>query len=69
MEYKHIIILLFFIFIVYSLGSALYYMMKDQGGSKRMVKALTMRIGISILLFVIIIISFWMGWIKPTGVV
>ena len=62
------IILLFFIFIVYSLGSALYYMMKDEGGSKRMVKALTMRIGISILLFVVIIISFWMGWIKPTGV-
>ena len=63
------LILLFFIFIVYSLGSALYYMMKDQGGSKRMVKALTMRIGISILLFVFIIFSFWMGWIKPAGVV
>ena len=62
------LILLFFIFIVYSLGSALYYMMKDQGGSKRMVKALTMRIGISILLFVFVIFSFWMGWIKPTGV-
>lgn len=62
------IILLFFIFIVYSLGSALYYMMKDEGGSKRMVKALTMRIGVSILLFVVIIFSFWMGWIKPTGV-
>jgi len=62
------LILLFFIFIVYSLGSALYYMMKDEGGSKRMVKALTMRIGISILLFIFIIFSFWMGWIKPTGV-
>ena len=62
------IILLFFIFIVYSLGSALYYMMKDEGGSKRMVKALTMRIGVSILLFIVIIFSFWMGWIKPTGV-
>ncbi len=62
------LILLFFIFIVYSLGSALYYMMKDEGGSKRMVKALTMRIGVSMLLFVFIIFSFWMGWIKPTGV-
>lgn len=61
-------LLLFFIFIVYSLGSALYYMMKDEGGSKRMVKALTMRIGISMLLFVFLIFSFWMGWIKPTGV-
>ncbi len=62
------LILLFFIFIVYSLGSALYYMMKDEGGSKRMVKALTMRIGISMLLFIFLLFSFWMGWIKPSGV-
>ncbi len=62
------IILLFFIFIIYSLGSALYYMMKDGGDSKRMVKALTLRIGISIALFVFIVFSFWMGWIKPAGV-
>ncbi len=62
------IILLFFIFIIYSLASALYYMMKDGEGSKRMVKALTMRVGISILLFLFILFAFWMGWIKPAGV-
>jgi len=62
------LLLLFFLFIAYSLGSALFYMMKDNGGSKRMVKALTMRIGISILLFIFLIISFKMGWIKPAGV-
>ncbi|MCF6189979.1 MAG: twin transmembrane helix small protein [Cocleimonas sp.] len=62
------IILIFFIFIIYSLASALYYMMKDGGGSKRMVKALTLRVGISILLFLFILFSFWMGWIKPAGV-
>jgi len=62
------IILIFFIFILYSLASALYYMMKDGEGSKRMVKALTLRVGISILLFIVILFSFWMGWIKPTGV-
>jgi len=60
------IILIFFIF--YSLGSALYYMMKDGDGSKRMVKALTMRVGISILLFLFVLFSFKMGWIKPAGV-
>ena len=63
------IILIFFIFIIYSLGSALYYMMKDGDGSKRMVKALTMRIGLSIVLFILLLFAFWMGWIKPTGVV
>ncbi|MEE9310169.1 MAG: twin transmembrane helix small protein [Cocleimonas sp.] len=62
------IILIFFVFIIYSLGSALYYMMQDGGGSKRMVKALTLRVGISLLLFIFILFSFWMGWIKPTGV-
>ena len=62
------LILVFFVFIIYSLGSALYYMMKDSDGSKRMVKALTMRVGISIALFIFILFSFWMGWIKPTGV-
>jgi hypothetical protein len=62
------LIALFFIFIIYSLGSALYYMMKDGDGSKRMVKALTMRVGFSIALFLFVIFSFWMGWIKPTGV-
>jgi len=62
------IILIFFIFIIYSLASALYYMMKDGDGSKRMVKALTIRVAISITLFVFILISFWMGWIKPAGV-
>ncbi len=62
------IILLFFIFIIYSLGSALYYMMKDGEGSKRMVKALTMRVGFSIALFLFVIFAFWMGWLTPTGV-
>lgn len=63
------LILVFFIFIIYSLGSALYYMMKDGDGSKRMVKALTMRVGVSIALFIFILFAFWMGWIKPAGVV
>lgn len=62
------LILLLFIFILYSLGSALYYMMKDGGSSKRMVKALTLRVGVSILLFIFLLFAFWMGWIKPTGV-
>ncbi len=62
------IILIFFIFIIYSLASALYYMMKDGDGSKRMVKALSIRVGISIALFLFILFAFWMGWIKPAGV-
>jgi len=44
---------LMFLIILYSLGSALYYMYKDGGNSTRMVKSLSIRIGVSILLFVI----------------
>ena len=60
-----VIVVLFLIFIVYSLGSALYYLIHDEDNSTRMVKALTWRIGLSLLLFVILMIAFAMGWLVP----
>ncbi len=63
-----IIILLAFIAIFISLGSALVFMMRDKSGSNRMVNALTWRIGLSVLLFLFILFSWWMGWIEPTGI-
>ncbi|WP_090658537.1 twin transmembrane helix small protein [Nitrosomonas marina] len=45
-----------FLIILYSLGSALYYMYKDTGNSTRMVKSLSIRIGVSLLLFIIMMI-------------
>ncbi|RVU84084.1 twin transmembrane helix small protein [Leucothrix sargassi] len=62
-----VVVLCFFVFILYSLGSALYYMMKDPSGSRRMLKALTMRIGASIVLFLFLMFCYWMGWIQPDG--
>ncbi|WP_219988660.1 twin transmembrane helix small protein [Leucothrix pacifica] len=62
-----IVVLGFFLFILYSLGSALYYMMNDGAGSQRMMKALAMRIGASIALFGFMMFAFWMGWIQPDG--
>jgi hypothetical protein len=35
--------------------------------SRRMARALAFRVGFSILLFVVVLISYWMGWIQPTG--
>jgi hypothetical protein len=32
-----------------------------------MAKALAFRVGFSILLFVVVLISYLMGWIQPTG--
>lgn len=60
-----VIIILFLTLIFFSLGSALYYLIKDQGDSDRIVKALTWRIALSLVLFILLIIAFKLGWIKP----
>jgi len=51
------------VLIVASLGSALFYMVTDHGGSKRMVKALAMRVGLSLALFLFLMIGYYLGWI------
>ena len=54
--------------IVVSLGSALYYMMKDRGNSSRMVHSLMLRIGLSIALFLGILLAHYFGLIEATGI-
>ncbi|WP_353432230.1 twin transmembrane helix small protein [Polynucleobacter sp. MWH-UH23A] len=54
--------------IVFSLGSALYYMMKDRGNSSRMVHSLMLRIGLSIALFLGILLAHYFGVIEATGI-
>ena len=66
-----------FIAILGSLGAALVFMMRggQSGGSvedgqprkNHMARALAFRVGFSILLFVVVLISYLMGWIQPTG--
>ncbi|SFN18224.1 twin transmembrane helix small protein [Dokdonella immobilis] len=62
-----ILIVVFLIAIVWNLGAGLYYMMTDKGGTDRTVKALTRRIGISVLLIVLIMIGMLTGYIQPHG--
>lgn len=63
---------LFIIFVMViiagSLASGLFFLVRDPGDSKRTVKALTIRISISLILFVFLIISFKLGLIKPHGI-
>ena len=54
--------------IVFSLGSALYYMMKDRGNSSRMVHSLMLRIGLSVALFIGILLAHYFGLIEATGI-
>ena len=71
-----IFVTLAFVLILISLAAALFFMMRgkrregmsdEQVRAKRMAQALTMRIGVSVLLFLIVLVSYSLGWIHPTG--
>lgn len=64
MLFVKFIIILLLGFIVISLFSGLYFLVKDKGQTKRTVNALTLRIGLSILAIVIIIIAGLLGVIE-----
>jgi hypothetical protein len=51
--------------ILLSLGSALVYLVRDKGTTNRTLNALTVRVAISVTLFLFILFSYWMGWIQP----
>jgi hypothetical protein len=53
--------------IVVALFSALYYLYRDRGSGTRMVKALAIRVGLSIALVLFLVVSYWLGWIGPRG--
>ena len=61
------VILIFLVVIIGSLFSALYYMIRDKGQSTRAVRALTWRVGLSITLFLILMIGYHFGFITPPG--
>ena len=62
------IVVIVLIAIIASLASALYYLVKKEEESEKLVRALTWRIGLSISLFFLLIIAFFMGWIQPHGI-
>lgn len=63
-----IIIILFILVILYSLASGLYFLVRDKSNSTRVAKALTWRIGLSLLLFLLLFVGFALGVINPHGV-
>ncbi|MEO7151599.1 MAG: twin transmembrane helix small protein [Burkholderiaceae bacterium] len=67
-----ILIAVAFVAILAALASAGLFMLRDGRDGKpktnRMMRALAVRVGLSVLLFACILLSFWMGWIQPTGI-
>lgn len=57
------VVILFLLFILYSLGAAAYFMLKDRGGSERMVRALTVRVTLSVILFLLLMAGIHFGLI------
>lgn len=66
------LVILAFIAILASLGAALFFMLRNKGEaqsrSRKMAHALGLRVGISILLFVSILLAWKLGYIHPTGI-
>jgi hypothetical protein len=67
-----IFIVVAFLLILASLASALVFMMRDGRDGKpktnNMVRSLSLRVGLSIALFLCILLAYQLGWIQPTGV-
>jgi hypothetical protein len=62
-----LIVIAFLILILASLGSALYYLVTDKGGSTRTVKALTIRVSLSLGLFLLLMAGYYFGLIPRSG--
>ena len=62
------LIILTLIAIIVSLGHALFTMSGGPTDSKRMVQALSVRVGLSIALFAFLMIGWYLGLLTPHGV-
>ena len=67
-SFMKIVVGILFVIILASLASAFLFLMKDKSQTNRTVKALTVRIGLSVGLFLLILFSWYMGWIETTGI-
>ena len=56
-----ILVILFLVLIVASLGSAFYYMVTDRGSSDRTARALTVRVALSVTLFALLLLGLHFG--------
>ncbi len=62
-----ILVILILVLIVGSLGSALWFLIRDKGNSDRTVKALTVRISLSIALFLLLMAGYYITIIPRNG--
>ena len=61
-----IIVLLVLLVIVWCLLSSFYYLIKEKGQGQNTLKHLTWRVGLSFVLFGMLYLFFYLGWIEPS---
>jgi cytochrome bd-type quinol oxidase subunit 2 len=73
MDVIKILIVITLFGIVFSLGSALFHMSRNKGGdeeqSRKMARSLTIRVGLSLVLFILLMLAWYNGLIAPHGLV
>jgi len=66
------VMVLMLVAVLGALGSAGFFMVSkgDAAGRRdqRMARALALRVGLSVALFLFILFAWWMGWVKPGGI-
>jgi len=67
-EFKYLVIVILLAILI-SLGKALFHLSSSgPADSGKMVNALAWRVGLSVLLFVLLIVAYSQGWIQPQRV-
>ncbi|MBT8091920.1 MAG: twin transmembrane helix small protein [Gammaproteobacteria bacterium] len=59
------IVLLLLAAIVISLGTGLFYLRREDADSPKMLRALEVRVGLSLVLVLFLLASYFLGWIVP----
>ncbi len=71
MDAVKILVIVVFFGIVFSLGSALFHMARNKGEdaehSRKMARSLTIRVGLSVVLFILLMLAWYNGLIAPHG--
>jgi hypothetical protein len=67
-----LVIVLFLLAVVAALASAGVLMLRrsrsDDPNGAKMARALAVRVGLSVAIFLMVLFGYWMGWIQPTGI-
>jgi Protein of unknown function (DUF2909) len=68
-----LVIVVFLVGVLSALAGAGYFMLRrpgegnDKQDPRSMAWALALRVALSVCIFVMVLLAWWAGWIKPTG--